>query len=607
MKNENEEELDIALLHEEEFKPQEPHVKKYRYIKWIPRVYWLFYRKPLNFIIIITSCLPGVTSTLNTYFMGKVIDALSADDPLAEIKKYSILLFLINVVSAAFSYINSRLWVVISSKIGIKIRSMLFKSLMNNDITFYDQNEIGRMLNLLGKDATTVESIFNHSKSFQARLVGQFFTAITTSLSINIPLTLITLSVLLAGQVLIHLFKKLSRKYSNKASQLIGNSITIADESVANARVVASFNRQDKELERYKEVLDEFCKYEGKTKINQGISFSISYLINWVTVSFVLSLGCVKVAKGELTAGALFTLSRSSFMGSLAIRNFLQTIAPEQRAIDASERIFEVVDMQPTTPTSGGITLPTFKGNIEFKNVWFKYPTRDPWVLQNVSFKVNAGEIAAFVGHSGSGKSTIVQLILRFYDVNEGVILFDDVPITDLDPHWIHKVIGVVQQDPVLFAKNVIDNIKYSVPDATFEEVENAAHVAHADGFIDELPQKYETFIGEKGSTLSGGQKQRIAIARAVLKNPPIFIADEATSALDAESEKEVQEGLDAVMEGRTSLIIAHRLGTIRSAKTIYVFDKGEIVESGAHDELVAKKGHFYNLVQRQLTTKSDQ
>jgi ABC-type multidrug transport system fused ATPase/permease subunit len=262
-----------------------------------------------------------------------------------------------------------------------------------------------------------------------------------------------------------------------------------------------------------------------------------------------------------------------------------------------------MVDTRPTVPMSGGRRLDNFRGKIEFRNVWFKYPTRPSiWVLRNVSFTVEAGEIVALVGHSGSGKSTIVQLLLRFYDVDEGEILFDDVPIRYLSPRWIHQVVGVVQQDPQLFAMSVRDNIAYSAGRSlSGEALMAAAKVSYSEEFVMKMDNGYDSMITEKGGNLSGGQRQRIAIARAIVRNPTILITDEATSALDAASEKEVQRALDGVMHGRTSLIIAHRLGTIRAASMIHVFEMGELVESGTHDQLLAMDGHYARLVSRQL------
>jgi ABC-type methionine transport system ATPase subunit len=246
--------------------------------------------------------------------------------------------------------------------------------------------------------------------------------------------------------------------------------------------------------------------------------------------------------------------------------------------------------------------LNTFKGRIEFRNVSFRYPSRDVLVLRNVSFVVEPGQMAALVGHSGSGKSTCVQLLERFYDVTEGVILLDGQDIRELDPRWLHHVMALVAQEPILFQMTIRENVKYGKRKATDQEVESAIEIANARKFISKLDKGLDTVVGEKGSTLSGGQRQRIAIARAVIRDPVILVTDEATSALDAASEKRVQLALDKVMEGRTAVVVAHRLSTIRNAQVIYVFDTGEIKEQGTHDELVAKREWYYELVKRQLT-----
>jgi ABC-type multidrug transport system fused ATPase/permease subunit len=233
--------------------------------------------------------------------------------------------------------------------------------------------------------------------------------------------------------------------------------------------------------------------------------------------------------------------------------------------------------------------------------VSFKYPTRDAYVLKNVSFVVESGRMVALVGHSGSGKSTCVQLIERFYDVTEGIILLDDRDITTIDPRWLHRKIGLVAQEPVLFQTTIRENILYGNHDATEGQILEAAEIANVKKFVEKFPHGFNELVGEKGTAMSGGQRQRIAIARAVVKDPVILLTDEATSALDAASEKKVQNALNRVMQGRTAVIVAHRLSTIRNADIIYVFDQGEIKEYGKHDDLVQAGGCYFNLVQRQL------
>jgi ABC-type multidrug transport system fused ATPase/permease subunit len=248
-----------------------------------------------------------------------------------------------------------------------------------------------------------------------------------------------------------------------------------------------------------------------------------------------------------------------------------------------------------------------FKGHIEFRSVSFKYPTRDVYVLRNVSFEVQPGTMAALVGHSGSGKSTIAQLLERFYDIDEGIILLDGHDIKSLDPRWLHRRIGLVSQEPVLFEGTISENIRYGRREATNSAVVAAAELANAKNFIEKMTNGYEQMVGGKGNTLSGGQRQRIAIARAVIVDPVILITDEATSALDAASEKKVQIALDKMMEHRTAVVIAHRLSTVRNAHRIHVFEGGEIKEAGTHEELLNLNGAYLQLVQRQLQKEAPQ
>ena len=580
---------------------ERPTKKKFRFkpSKKIPRLYWLFYRKPLHFLVLIPSIVPGTANNVMNYFMGKIVDSFSSDNPVYNIRKYCLILFSYGIFSSICSYVSYTCWISIGSSIGNKIRSILFKSLMENDVSFYDTHQIGELLTLLSDDAKSVESSYSENKTAQLRFLGMFFSSLFISFSIDWQLAMLPfLSALFAGTFM-RLTRTFALRHNNSKFKFMSKAVTIADEALSNIRVVFSFNRQDKETERYDDALNDAAYHDRISRLFNGLGFTLSYIINWSTISFVLTLGCLRIVRGTITAGSLFSLARVAFTGGISLRNFLSFYQDEHKAIDASERIFRIADTKPLRlPTR---TIPGFQGHIQFKNVWFKYPTRNVWVLKDISFDVAPGEIAAFVGHSGSGKSTIVQLLLRFYDVNEGEILFDGVPLTELNPRWIHQVVGVVQQDPQLFALSIKDNIRYSDSSASDDAIIRSARIALADNFINKLPNKYNNLVGERGGSLSGGQKQRIAIARAVLKDPVVLITDEATSALDSQSEKKVQLALDEVMKGRTSLIIAHRLGTIKAAKMIYVFDTGKLVESGTHDELIELEGHYYNLVLRQL------
>jgi len=279
------------------------------------------------------------------------------------------------------------------------------------------------------------------------------------------------------------------------------------------------------------------------------------------------------------------------------------------KGIAAGSRIFEYINKDPKTSIHGGIQIPhhLFKPEIEFKDITFSYPTRpEQIILKDFNLTLPPGKIVAVVGSSGNGKSTIAALLMRFYDVNSGSIIIGGEDIKDLDQTWLRKrVIGLINQEPILFAMSILENIRYGKPEATDKEVIEAAKIANADSFITTFPNGYNTVVGERGVTVSGGQKQRIAIARAILKNPAILILDEATSALDTESEMHVQSALESVSNGKTVLVIAHRLSTVKNADVIVVLNKGEIVEVGDHNSLLKKKGFYWNLMNQQTSDKA--
>jgi ATP-binding cassette subfamily B protein len=299
----------------------------------------------------------------------------------------------------------------------------------------------------------------------------------------------------------------------------------------------------------------------------------------------------------ELIAFLTTTVMVAASLGALS-----ELWADFNRAAGAAERVFELLERQPKINSEGGKVLESLKGKVEWQNVHFAYPTRtDVGVLKGLNLALEPGEVVALVGPSGAGKSTIASLLYRLYDPAQGKVLLDGVPLTELEPYWLRRQIGVVAQEPLLFSTSVAENIRYGRPEATDEEVEAAAKLANAHTFISQFPEGYKTLVGERGVQLSGGQKQRVAIARAVLKNPRLLILDEATSALDAESEHLVRDALEKLMQGRTTLVIAHRLSTVKGANRVVVLDAGQIAQIGTHQSLVTEDGIYRRLVERQF------
>jgi ABC-type multidrug transport system fused ATPase/permease subunit len=330
-----------------------------------------------------------------------------------------------------------------------------------------------------------------------------------------------------------------------------------------------------------------------------GVSFAV-----YSAVALVLWYGGHLVSEGSMTLGGLTSYLVYTLLVAFSLGGLSDLWADLMKASGAAERIFELFDRAPAITTSEGLVLPRLEGKLAFQDVWFSYPTReDAPVLQGIDLSVLPGEVIALVGPSGAGKSTFAALLLRLYDPTGGRIVLDGHDLRDLSPSWLRRQIGVVSQEPLLFATTIAENIAYGRAGAAAEDIEAAARAANAHDFIVTFPEGYQTLVGERGVQLSGGQKQRIAIARAVLKDPRLLVLDEATSALDAESEHLVKEAIDRLMKGRTTLVIAHRLSTVADADRMFVLEGGRIVQSGEHAVLLGQEGLYRRLVERQFVS----
>ena len=570
-------------------------------------LYSILFSEKLTWFALIPSLLVGIVSPLLWYLFGQIVNILSSyqginfEQKWSEFFKIAINLFYLSIYAGISMFFNSLLWIRLGAKLSTSIRQTLFENMMKSDITFFDITPIGNIMTLLSEDAQLVQNAFGKMKSNQVSSLALFFFGVILSFITNWKLSLIAYLVIPINLIYISLFSNSITTNADLSYKHTSIAMTIAEESISFIRTIKSFNRENKQLELFNEQTNESQKYEKEIGFLMAWMFNVSITFIWLSIIGLLYYGSILVSNYELSVGELVSLFGYIINSTLSLVALQSTMSSEQKAIAAGARILKLSKYQGLIDFSNGIEISNFKGEIEFKNVSFKYPTRNVYVLKNVSFKISPGQMAAFVGHSGSGKSTIVQLLERFYDIEEGEILLDGINIKEINSRWLHQVTSLVSQEPNLFKMSIEENIKYGYENATFEEIRESAILSNSLTFIEQMENKIQTLIGEKGLTISGGQRQRIAIARAIIKKPIILITDEATSALDASNEKEVQIALDTVMKNRTSIIVAHRLSTIINSNIIFVFDNGEIKERGNHEELLNLKGVYYNLIERQL------
>ncbi|CAG9855746.1 unnamed protein product [Phyllotreta striolata] len=532
------------------------------------------------------------------------------DEFLDGVRYFALMDTILGIAMLILSYVSTVAFNFTAAKQSFKIRSSYLKSILNQDISWYDQNRTGDFASKISEDLYKFEDGIGEKVPICIQSVFFLLSAVVIALVKGWELALISLISIPITVVCFTIINLLTVRLAKNEVEAYGVSGSIAEEVFSLIRTVTAFNGQQKEIERYKKNLIVAKENNIRRSLLNGIGFGLLYLLLYSSYGLAFWYGVNLVLKERdeanptYTPGNMVTVFFSIMSASIsfgAVSPFLEVFAISKAA---AFKIFSVIDNKPTINLSkgNGKKLEGFKGNIEFKNVKFNYPSRDVPVLQGINFKINPGETVALVGSSGCGKSTAIQLIQRFYDASSGEILIDGVRINELDLTWYRNRIGVVSQEPVLFGTTIMENIKYGCDGVTDENVIEAAKKANAHNFIKGLPKGYNTLVGERGTQLSGGQKQRIAIARALVRQPTVLLLDEATSALDNTSEAKVQAALDSASVECTTVIVAHRLSTIRGADKIFVLSQGVVVEEGTHDELMKLNGEYHKLVTTQVT-----
>lgn len=502
--------------------------------------------------------------------------------------------------------VASRFYMVswIGERMTVDLRSAVYASVLRQSPQFFETLQTGEVLSRLTGDTTLIQTVVGSSASMGLRSLFQFtggmiMLAVTSFylFSINIGLMIcLIFPIMLIGRSV----KKLSRESQDR----IADSSAMAGEILNAMPTVQSYTQEARETNRFADSAElSFLTAIKRTKVRALLTAVIITAVMGAII-FVLWLGAHQVSEGVMTGGELASFVLYAAMVAGSVSTMAQVWGDIMRATGATERLLELLHTE-TAVTEAANPLPIAnkaQAGIQFNNVQFHYPSRrlNP-ALNNINLHIDAGETVALVGPSGAGKTTIFQLLLRFYDAQTGSIAINGQNISDISLHDLRRLIAIVPQDPVIFSANVFENIRYGQPDATDEAVIAAANAAQVAQFVRQLPEGYDTFLGERGTRLSGGQRQRIAIARAMLKDAPILLLDEATSALDAESEILVQQGLNAAIKGRTTLIIAHRLATVQKADKIVVMENGEIVETGDAIELRKEGGLYARLAELQF------
>lgn len=545
----------------------------------------------------------GVTVLSIVGGLRYVIDrGFVADNPaMLDRTLLQVLIAIVVLATATFARYSLVTW--LGERVIADLRRTVYNHILKLSPAFFEVTRSGDILSRLSSDTSILQSLIGSSISVALRncvlLIGGIGMMLTTSPKLT-GFVLAGIPIVVAPIVF---FGRRVRKLSKVNQERIADINANAEETIYGIRTVQAFGHEQISSQAFNDQIEESVKSASRhIRMRASLTALVIFLV-FSAIGFVLWVGGHDVLNHAITAGQLSAFVGYAAIAAGAVGAISETMGDLNRASGATERIFDLIAVKPDIDApEHPQTLPKAEGRLEFDNVSFTYPAKpDAPALQNINFKIEPGERVAIVGPSGAGKTTLFQLALRFYDPQQGTIKLDGIDIRQASPSDVRARMGLVPQDSVIFSTNAWQNIGYGNPDASQDDIRRAAGAAYADSFLSALPDGYNTFLGEKGVRMSGGQRQRIAIARAILRNPSILLLDEATSALDAESEHLVQQALDRLMQGRTTLIIAHRLATVMNADRILVVDQGQIVATGTHNSLIADGGLYSRLASLQF------
>jgi ATP-binding cassette, subfamily B, bacterial MsbA len=557
----------------------------------------------------ITLLLGSAIGLIFPLIIQDLVNTVLSKGNLAELNRITLLLIAVFLIRSIFYYFQTYYLSYIGERIVVDIRTQTYEHLQALSIRFYNDRRVGELISRLSSDVTVIRTALTNNIATVISQGITFIGSLALMLYLNWRLTLFIL--LLAPIVIASAayFGARLRKLSTIVQDQLAESTATADEALSNIRVVKAFTREPYEVKRYNDNINLTFKATMKATVWRATFGSLVTFLGFASLALILWFGGREVISGNLTTGSLIAFLVYGINIAASLGSFTTLYTQLQEAAGASRRVFELLDEQPdiaNLPHASG--LPTLKGQIAFQDVSFAYPdNQQQHVLHNIDLEIQPGEILALVGPSGAGKSTLFNLIPRFYDPTSGRVVIDGSDLREVTLESLRGQIGLVPQETQLFSGTIRENLRYGNLVASDAQIEGAANAANAEEFIYQLSDGYETVVGERGVKLSGGQRQRIAIARAILRNPRILLLDEATSSLDSESEGLVQEALERLMIGRTTVIIAHRLSTVQKAHRIAVLEAGHLIEMGSHEELLAIDGLYARLYRLQFNTNGSQ
>lgn len=543
------------------------------------------------------------------YFTGKIVDALTVPkEKINLLKVRRLILFVLSfyAFSSLFMYMQEFIIAGISQRVVYNIRKDIFAKFQKMPVIFFDKTTHGELMSRVTND---IDNINNTISQTMIQFMQTFISTIGTVIImfyINEIMALITLATVPIVLLVTKIIANNTKKYFKTQQQFLGNLNGHIEESISGIDVVRMFNKEDDMIGKFKKYNDDLKEVGIKAQIWSGFIMPIMNAIGNLTFVIIVLSGSLLTLKNIITIGVVTSFIFYSKQFQKPINELASTFNQLQSGIAGAERVFEILDeTDEREDEPDAIEIKDVDGKVEFKNVYFNY-NENKEVLKDISFVVEAGTNVALVGPTGAGKTTIVNLLTNFYEVTKGEILIDDINIKKYKKNSLREMFGVVLQDTYLFSGTIKENIRYGKLDAADEEIIRACKISNADEFIKRLPSGYETYITEGGGNLSQGQRQLLAIARAVLKDPSILILDEATSNVDTRTELKIQEAMISLMENRTTFIIAHRLSTIRDADIIMMIEDGKIIEKGTHEELIQRKGAYFNLYMSQYLNTAE-